>query len=92
MKLVTLSQFRHLSGLPDAALLWLLERAGIAHSISDERHILIDLDAVHVKDAVRALTEKQRTLFEQNKTLFTERVRTIVDDSLGTILDEALGK
>lgn len=92
MKLVRLEEFRHLSGLPDAALIWLLNHAEIAHSVDSEHNILIDLDAVHVKDAVSALINRQRTLFEENKSLFTEKVRGIIDDSLKSILDEALGK
>ena len=90
MKLVTIQEFQALVGLPDSAMLWMLNNPEAVHSIDPKRGILLDLEGSAIGDVVRSLLVVQDTIIKQNRSLIVERISSIISDNLESIFADAM--
>lgn len=90
MKQLTLSDFQKLTGLSDAALLYLLKENKLACETNRDGALLVDVSTVQIKELIQALTKRQSEALEVEREVIKERIARIASEELGSIIDRAI--
>lgn len=90
MSYISLSEFRSLSGLPDPVILNLLQNNLLPISFSEAGNLQIDTSKVAFADLIKALSAKQDSEFNDNISLYDERIYRVILDLLDPIIDQVV--
>ena len=91
MKLVTLAEFQHITGVSDSTLVKLLSAGPLDCRIDENRGILINIEAIGVSSLMKAMTARQADILARRKQVVAERLGKLIGDELEVILRDAVG-
>lgn len=92
MKSISLQEFQALTGLPDAAVVWLLRHNRLLCTIDAERGIMVDVASAHNAAIVEALKARRRVVADAERDTLRSQIGTMIQDELDRILDEACAR
>ncbi|MFM1849037.1 MAG: hypothetical protein RL417_2511 [Pseudomonadota bacterium] len=87
---IPLAEFQRLSGLSDSAIVWLLIHNKIPLAYSPATGISVDAGHPTTADLVAAITHQHEAGLEADAPLIRERMRTLINTHLESILESAL--
>ncbi len=90
MNLITLYEFKKLTGLSDTALSWLLCNNKLNCRTDPEKGILVDVDDPSVSEMMRNISSMLEHRLSEDERLLKERLACIIKDKLADIVEEAL--
>jgi hypothetical protein len=90
--LISLAEFRQLSGLTESALVWLLEHNTLPLAYTPETGLMIDAGAATVEHLLAAIRREHGATIAQHEAVFMERIATVVNRHIGAIVDDATAR
>ncbi|MCB0339614.1 MAG: hypothetical protein KDD53_08420 [Bdellovibrionales bacterium] len=90
MKLITLKEFRYITKVSNETIISLLDSGTLAHSISDQGQVLIDIDSVTSKNLVQAISSSREAVFQHWQPLLEEVAARIIRENFESIASQAV--
>lgn len=92
---ITLSQFRKLSGLPDAAIFWLMEKEALQLNVvkqqqGDGSKLMVNLASLSPELTMQALVESVSEPLSVASTNLAREISEKVDHFIADVVDQAV--
>ena len=92
MKYLSLSEFKNLTQLTDAALVYLLEENRLDLQLGNDGTLQINVDSVDTTEIAQAIAQEYDSLLDDHKEILREKLATMLGEELDQLLDSALGQ
>lgn len=92
MKQISLSEFKRLTLLSDASLVYLLEKGQLSCIINHNNQLLIDIDKLENRQIVDAILNQSKNLVEDQADLLEQKIARIVAEYFDAVVNESLAK